>query len=53
MNADAGGILVEQAGDDVDLFFDRLERCQALAELDLFAAALGAPVVWVDATSHE
>ena len=53
MNADARGRLVEQAGDDVDLRLDRLQRLERLAELHLRALPLGPPVLGVDAIAHE
>ena len=53
VNALAGGALVEQAVDHVDLVLQRLERLQRLAELHLGARALGAPVILVDAVAHE
>ena len=53
VNALAGGALVEQAVDHVDLVLQRLQRRQGLAELHVGARALGAPVILVHAVAHE
>ena len=53
VNALAGGGLIEQAVDHVDLVLQRFERRQSLAELHVGARAFGAPVFLIDAVAHE
>ena len=53
VNALAGGVLVEEAVDDVDLLLQRLERRQAQTERHVVAGSFGAPVILVHAVAHE
>ena len=53
MDADARGVLVEQAGDDVQPRPERGQRLEALAQLHVGARPLGPPVLGVDAVAHE
>ena len=53
MDAHAGGRLVEQAVDDVDLRLERLQRRQDLAELHLGARPFRPPAAGIDAVAHE
>ncbi len=53
MDALTGRRLVEQPVDDVDLVLEGLERRERLAELHVGAIAGRAPMVFIDAASHE
>ena len=49
----AGGTLLIEAVDDVDLVLQRLERSERFAELHIGSAALRIPMLLVDAVTHE
>ncbi len=53
VDSHAGCVLVEQAGNDVDLGLERRQRLKARAELHRVAGTLGPPVRRVDTTAHE
>src|SRR5713226_3422832 len=53
VNAHTNRRLVEEAVDDVDLFLQRLQRLQSLAQLQVFARSLRPPMIPVDSVAHE
>ena len=53
MDADAGGVLVEETADHVQFGAEGRERFEALRQFHVRAAALGPPVLGADAVAHE
>src|SRR5437660_6320690 len=53
VNAYTNRRLVEEAVDDVDLFLQRLQRLQSLAQLEVRARSLSPPMIPVDSVAHE
>ena len=53
MNSVPDGAFMEQAVNDIDFVFERLQRHQRLAELHGRTGTLGVPMVFVHAVAHE
>src|SRR4029077_13853988 len=53
MNADTGGVLVEQAGDEVEPAPERCQGLETLAQVHGRAGVFDALVLWIDSIAHE